>query len=48
MMKFDGDIAINPKVYPSDCTVIDNNCQSIIVITYDDCIFSITDWIWQA
>ena len=48
MVEFDKNDAMKPKVYPSDCTVGDNNRRPIIVITHDECIFSANNGIRKA
>ena len=40
MIEFHDNDTMKLKVYLSDCEVKSENCQLIIVITYDECIFS--------
>lgn len=48
MVEFYDDSIIKPKVYPFDYTMGGENYQSIIVITYDECTFSINNGVWKA
>ena len=40
IVEFEENCAIKPKIYSSDCIVGGNNWQPIMVITYDEYIFS--------
>ena len=42
------DGTMKPKVYLFDRKVISENCQLIIVITYDECIFSTNNKVQKA
>ena len=40
IVKFEENGAIKEKIYPFHCIVHGHNCCLIIIITYDECIFS--------
>ena len=40
MVEFEENSVIKKKIYPSDCVIYGSICCPIIVITYDECIFS--------
>ena len=51
LVEFEEDGTMKAQKYPSDCKVRGEECQPVIVITYDECIFSSNDgihkaWIW--
>ena len=48
MIEFNKDGAIKAKDYPVDCAVRGEERHPIIVITYDECIFSANDRIRKA
>ncbi len=48
IFKVDENDAIKPKIYLSDLKLGGNACRSIIVITYDDCTFSVNNRIRRA
>ena len=48
MVQFFEDGIIKPKVYPSNYVIKGENCQPIIVITYDECTFFINNSVQKA
>lgn len=48
MIEFYDNSTIKLKVYASDCVVEGENCQPIIVITHDKCIFSINNGVQKV
>ena len=48
MVEFEENGTMKPKVYPEDCVVGGDKRQPIIMITYDECMFSSNDRIWRA
>ncbi len=48
MVEFKKDGTIKPKIYFSNCEVDRNNCQPIIVITYNERTFSANDLVQRA
>ena len=40
------DETMKPKVYPNNCRIEGLNWRLVIVITYNECIFSINNDIW--
>ena len=48
IVEFEEDNIMKPKIYPSDCAVGCNDCQLIIVITYNECIFSANNGIYKV
>ena len=40
LVEFNSEGNIKDKIYPDDCQVGGTNCQSVIVITYNECMFS--------
>ena len=48
MVTFEENGTMKPKIYPLNFAVGGDNCRPIIVITYDECIFSTNDGIWKA
>ena len=43
LVEFDSERNMKEKVYPDDCQVRIENCQPVIVVTHDECIFSAND-----
>ena len=43
MVEFEANGTMKPKVYPEDCVVGGDKRQPIIMITYDECMFSSND-----
>lgn len=43
MVKFNKNSIIKPKTYPPNCVVKIKNKQSIIIITHNECIFSVNN-----
>ncbi len=48
MVKFEGNGAMKPKIYLSDCKMESDNCQLIIVIIHGECTFSANNRIERA
>ena len=48
IVEFDQDGAMKLKMYPFDCAVRGEDCRSVIIITHDECTFSINDGIRKA
>lgn len=48
LVKFDENDKIKDKIYSSDYGIGDKNCQPVIVITHNECIFSTNDGICKV
>lgn len=48
MVEFFEDGAMKPKVYPSNYVIEGENCQPIILITHDKCIFSANNGVQKS
>lgn len=48
LVEFNEDGTIKDKTYPPDCTVRDEDCWPVIIITHDECTFLTNDNICKA
>lgn len=48
IIKFKKDSIIKPKVYLPNCIIKGKNQQSIIIIIFDECIFSANDGVQKS
>lgn len=48
LVEFEEDGTIKVKNYPSDCIIKGDECQLIIIITYNECTFLLNDGIYKT